>query len=153
LICKIIPVSKNWNMIPGMVVHIFNPSTPEAEARDLGASLGYIAKPVSKKKKGVRGGKHSTCACNPSYLGSRDWKNHGSKSVQVKVSETPSNSTNKLGVAVSTCHPSYAGGINRSMIQIRVQKCNPLPEKKYLKHKGLGAWLKGQSTSLTSAVP
>jgi hypothetical protein len=53
LICKIIPVSKNWNMIPGMVVHIFNPSTPEAEARDLGASLGYIAKPVSKKKKKV----------------------------------------------------------------------------------------------------
>jgi hypothetical protein len=71
---------------------------------------------------------------------------------QEKVSENPF-STKELGITVSTCHPSYSGGIGRKMqSKTRLKKkYNILPD--YLKHKALVVWLICQSTYLASMIP
>jgi hypothetical protein len=48
--------------------------------------------------------------CNSSYSGGRDQEDHGSKPAWWE-----SISTNKLGIVLCTCHPSYARDINRSI--------------------------------------
>jgi hypothetical protein len=52
---------------------------------------------------------------SPSYLRSRDKEDHSLGPVQAKIQKTPI-STNKLGVVVDVCDPSYKGGKTNSVM-------------------------------------
>jgi hypothetical protein len=49
---------------------------------------------------------------NPNYSSGRDWKDCGSRPVRAKSYQDPI-STNKLGMMVHPCNPSYLEGIGR----------------------------------------
>jgi hypothetical protein len=70
-------------------------------------------------------------AYNPSYSGGSNQEECGSKPARQKVSKTLS-STNKPGVVVYACHPSYTEGIDKRIAVVygwHKQKCKTLPEK------------------------
>jgi hypothetical protein len=48
-----------------------------------------------------------TQACNPSYLGGRDWEDHSLRSAWAKSSPDPISTNKKLGVVVHACHSNY----------------------------------------------
>jgi hypothetical protein len=49
-------------------------------------------------------------ACNSSYLGGRDWEDHGLKANPGKKVQETLISTNEPGIVVYACNPSYVGG-------------------------------------------
>jgi hypothetical protein len=48
-------------------------------------------------------------ACNPSYLGGRDWEDGGSWPAQAKSSRGPISISKELGMMACPCHSSCAG--------------------------------------------
>jgi hypothetical protein len=75
--------------------------------------MNFTFKPYIKKTK--KKNPHTVVHTrNPSYLGGRDWKDHGSRLAQAKSSQDHILS-NELGVVACTCELSCAGGIGWSI--------------------------------------
>jgi ribosomal protein L31 len=63
--------------------------------------------------------------------------------MQRKKFTNPISTNKKLVMVEHTCHPSYTGKINRrTVVQTSLPISGKILLKKYLKQKGLRAWLK-----------
>jgi hypothetical protein len=71
-----------------------------------------------KREKKSSWAKHRAPVCNPSYSGSRDQEDHGSRPVWARKFTRP-HLNKELGMVVCACHPGYPGSINRNIPGLR----------------------------------